>query len=1705
MTQSLASLLRSTLNAASGPRLRRTSQLLPLEQRFMFDGAAAADAAHAAQTPDAAAAAAAPALPPAVTVREAEPAKDNGKKEVVLVDTSLADYKTLEAGVRDGVGIVEFDGSKDGLAQIAQWASTQSGLDAIHILSHGSEGVLNLGSAHLTESSLSDTPTQAELAQLGSALNADGDLMLYGCDTGDSVALLNGLAQATGADVAASTDLTGAAKLGGNWTLEAHAGVIETQALALTQYNSVLDTVSFVYGTDGDDYGRDIDGDGHLYSIVKPVGTTNITFASGGAELYIYYGEGLYSLAADYNEVELTLTVGSGYSFDLNSVKVASSSNALTVTFTYANGMTDSLTPTIPGSGDGAPHVITLSLHNVTSVTFSSPDYTTFQDFVITTAALDTTAPTTTFSGVQLSADTGSSSSDLITKSSAQTISATLSAPLDVGDKVEASVDGGAHWTDVTTKVTGSTLTWTGATLIANDQNLAFRVTDQSGNIGPVTLVPYTLDTTSPSTTVSNLHISADTGNSTDFITSSAAQTITATLSGALAGTDVLYGSKDNGATWRDITSKVSGTSVTWDGDTLANGDSAIKLKVTDNAGNDGTVLSQTYTVDGTPPVAPALPVLSSASDTGESSSDHVTNDTTPTLTGTAESGSTVTIYDGATLLGTTIASGGNWSYTAGALSAGSHSFTATATDTAGNVSAASAALAVTLDTTPPVIASVAVPSDGSYRTGNTLNFTVHTDDPVYVDSTGGTPRLALTIGATTRYATYASGDGTNTLVFSYVVQAGDNDNNGIAIGAFSANGGSVTDGAGNALDAALNNVASTANVLVDTVAPVAISVSVPASATYHTGDTLDFTVYYNEAVTVNTNGGTPRFSIDVGGTTRYASYVSGSGTSALLFRYTVVNGDTDADGINLSGFSFNGGTLSDASGNAGIPTINGIGSTAGVLVDASNPGITGVSASTADGSYGAGQTITLTVDFSTAVDVDTSGGVPTLALDGGGNATYTGGSGTSTLTFSYVVGAGQNSADLDYSGTSALALNGASIVDAGGAHTNAALTLAAPGTAGSLGANKDLVIDTAAPTNTGASVVFSNDTGEPNDLITRVAAQTISGTLAANLATGEYVEVSLDNGGSWTRASSSVGSAWTLTGQTLTGNGTIKVRVSDDADNKGPVYATAYTLDQTVPTVSVTSDVPVLNLNTQAVISFTFSEAPVDFNAGDIAVSGGTLSGLSATANPLVYTAILTPTTGINGGSATVSVVGSYTDIAGNAGAAGAVSPISIDTAAPTTSVASVGFDHDSGASGSDFITNVSAQTVSGTLSANLSAGERVLVSLDNGATWSEASATVGLDSWSLGGQILVSSDTLQVKVSDNAGNDGAVLSQAYVYDTSASVPSVDALQTNSLTPVLTGNATLAAGETMTVTVGGATYDVVPVAGAWSLDLATAVPVSGALTLTPDNQYSVTATVTDLAGNVASDITSNELLVGALPAPPLPPEPTVPGTEGFQTPPVYPEPLSPVTVPVSFLPTAPGVPEQSTPLPSFNFDTGSSGWQSPTLLGDALQPNAELNGGMAELLSPTATAGITLLGSRDGTLVSNVQVDNVAVSSGERIIKEVDAEAFMHNMPGQNVVLSASLVDGRPLPGWLKFNPRDGRFEGTPPPGFNGTLTVRLTARDGLGHEAHQTFEIKVGGAQANQAEPLGRSGLSQQLRDARSAGSSQLAALAAASHRAT
>ncbi|WP_034294232.1 Ig-like domain-containing protein [Herbaspirillum sp. RV1423] len=1716
-------------------RLQRTPHRLALEQRFMFDGAAAVDAAHAHAAADTAALAKIAEVPAAVEVRAADPGKNDQKKEVVIVDTSVANYKTLEASIRAGVGIVEIDGSKDGLAQIAKWAETQSGYDSISILSHGSDGQLHLGTTTLTDASLSDTQVQAELAELGHSLKAGGDLLLYGCNIAenqDGQTFVNDLSKATGADVAASSDATGSASLGGDWTLEYHTGTIDATTLAASDYQGLLTSTTFDFetvtqGTISKTITQTIGSDTMVITSTDAnmlVDTETFAFGSdvpNASGVVMATGEG-----GLYTESQLTLTVAGGKTFDLTSFTLAIlGGDGQTITLTTSKGsetftanfvgnswvlnlssathpsyftgvssvsittadpahvfewgfdnivlsnITDPNAPptttvataalqhdtgvsgtdfitnvagqTISGtlsanlvtgesvqvSFDGGANWVTATStvgSNAWSVNTTLSGSNTFEARVTNsngsstaythTYALDTTAPSVTFSNPALSNDTGSSSTDFITNNPAQTITATLSAAPAGSDVVYGSLDNGTTWTDITSKVSGTTLTWNGVTLtssntlllkvqdaagndgtatshaytldttapatsvasaaFSNDSgtsasdfitstaaqtvsgtlsaNLAsgetvyvslnngatwtaataavgantwtlagvtltgsdtlrVRVSDAAGNNGAALVQAYVLDTTAPSISFSNVALSADTGaSSTDFITKTPAQTVTATLSTTLAGGDIVYGSLDNGASWTNITSKVSGTTLTWNGITLT-GSNTLMLRVTDAAGNDGTVNSHAYTLDTSAPATPGTPVLSSASDSGVSNSDGITNDTTPTFTGSAESGSTVSIFDGATFLGTTIASGGGWTFTSGALANGSHTITATATDSAGNVSAASGALSIS------------------------------TDD----------------------------------------------------------------------------------------VAPSTISVSVPANGTYYSGQSLDFTVNFNEAVIVDTTGGTPRIAMVVGATTRYASYVSGSGTSTLTFRYVVSSGDNDSNGVTVGALSANGGNLRDTAGNSAVLTLNSVGSTAGVNVDGSQPSITTVTSSTADGAYSSGQTVTIAVSFSSAVTVDTSGGTPTLALDSGGTATYTGGSGSNTLTFTYTVANSQNSADLDYSSSGALTLNGSTIVETGGAHQAASLTLATPGTAGSLGANKDIVIDTTAPTTSIASAAFSNDSGtSASDFITSTAAQTVSGTLSANLASGETVYVSLDNGATWTAATAAVGAnTWTLAGVTLAGSNTLKVRVTDTAGNSGTVLTQAYVLDTTAPTISFSnvalsadtgaSSTDFITKTATQTVTATLSSAPAgtDIVYGSLD-NGATwtnitskVSGTTLTWNGITLT-----------GSSTLML--RVTDAAGNDGTVNSHA-YTLDTTPPTTTISNVALSADTGASNTDFITNTAAQTISATLSNAPAGSDIVYGSLDNGATWTNITGKVAGTTLTWDGVTLLGgSNTLLLKVQDVAGNDGAVASKAYTLEVVA--------------PVVT----------------------------------TPTP-----TLLPTNPPPV---------NVMA----------------------------------FPDAPTPVTAPLGLGPA-------DTPNPpSLTFLPVDSPLGIPRILAGADAPlatsrlfSSDTPGERStQLTSPSVPGGyrVVVLGSTGAgdALQVNAPIGDVAFRAGERLSFQVPADAFGHTNPDAVVTLSATAADGRPLPNWLSFSARTGTFTGQVPAGMRGEINIRVVARDSQGHEAVQILKIRVGEVRAQSAQQrllpgewpgsekpqivAGRSSLSEQLHASRNGGADRLAALA-------
>lgn len=364
----------------------------------------------------------------------------------------------------------------------------------------------------------------------------------------------------------------------------------------------------------------------------------------------------------------------------------------------------------------------------------------------------------------------------------------------------------------------------------------------------------------------------------------------------------------------------------------------------------------------------------------------------------------------------------------------------ATLLDAAGNAAALTlsgtgSTSSILVDTTAPAVSSVQVPSVANYHEGSALNFTVHYSEKVKVT---GTPILPLTIGSATAQAEYVSGSDTDSLVFSYTVLSGQLDLDGISVGSsVNLNGGTIKDAAGNIADLTLVSVGDTSGVIVDAIAPAIESVDLPANDTYVAGEHLDFTIHYDEAITVT---GTPSISITLGSASVQAQYVSGTGTKALLFRYTVQNGDYDQDGIEVGALTLNGGTLKDATGNNAEAVLSGLGSTAAVKVDAVASAAISLDVP-ADGTYKADEALTFTVHYDEAVFV--ADGTPYLSVTIGSapvQASYKSGSGTKDLVFQFTVEAGQEDTDGIEVG-STVNLDGASIKDAAGNAAGLAFT----------------------------------------------------------------------------------------------------------------------------------------------------------------------------------------------------------------------------------------------------------------------------------------------------------------------------------------------------------------------------------------------------------------------------------------------------------------------------------------------------------------------------------------------------------------------------------------------------------------------------------------------------------------------------------------
>ncbi|MGM8861726.1 Ig-like domain-containing protein [Enterobacter hormaechei subsp. xiangfangensis] len=439
-------------------------------------------------------------------------------------------------------------------------------------------------------------------------------------------------------------------------------------------------------------------------------------------------------------------------------------------TWSYTVGSAD-----VTALADGGSYVINAQVSNAIGNSVSDNH----------TVTVDLTAPSMGISIDSLQNDTGLSANDFITNDSQVVVNGSLTAQLGNNEKAQISLDGGVTWIDLT--VTGTTWRYTdGRTLTDGTYQYQVRVIDNAGNVGATDSQDVVIDLTKPAAaTITVDSVSQDTGLSdSDFITSDNQISLKGTLGAALGSGDHAQISLDGGATWTDVS--VSGLSWTYiDGRTLTDGDYNYQLRVIDEAGNISATTSQVVTIDTVAPDASKTIAIDSISDdTGLSSSDFITRDTSLTLHGslgaTLADGEYAQIsIDGGVTWQNVIVTGNSWYYVDGrTLGNQTYDYYVRVVDAAGNVGA-SAHQQVTVDTVAPDAAITVtvdnitvdtgfdnndfLTSSTSYTLNGTLGAELGAGEYVQVSMDGGTTWVYATVSGTQwRYTdarTLADGD----------------------------------------------------------------------------------------------------------------------------------------------------------------------------------------------------------------------------------------------------------------------------------------------------------------------------------------------------------------------------------------------------------------------------------------------------------------------------------------------------------------------------------------------------------------------------------------------------------------------------------------------------------------------------------------------------------------------------------------------------------------------------------------------------------------------------------------------------------------------------------------------------------------------------------------------------------------------------------
>lgn len=846
------------------------------------------------------------------------------------------------------------------------------------------------------------------------------------------------------------------------------------------------------------------------------------------------------------------------------------------------------------------------------------------------TVTIDTTAPDQPGAlALQAGSDSGSNGNDRITNLEAVTVTGTAEA------RSVVTLYGNDGTTALGTATASDSGIWSLGTgsLAAGVHTLTARAVDVAGNTGAASSgLVVTIDRTAAAPTGLALASGSDTGLAGDAITSVLAPTITGTAEAN--GTVSLY----NGANLVG-TATVDGTgnwSVT--ASALGNGTHSLTARVVDVVGNTSDASSAfVVTVDTMAPDAPGGLSIDPADDSGVR--DNVTNIRAQTVTGTAEAGATVVLYDGATALGTQVATGGVWTIGTGTLAEGGHTLTARAIDAAGNTGAASAALTVTIDLSTPAPSAMALTaaSDTGYSA---------------TDRITNATTLSLT-GSAEANSTVTLYDGIAGSLTPLATLVADGN------GAWSYTGTAFAEGTHTLTATAVDPSGNTSSGAGTLVVTVDLTVDAP---------------------------GTPALALasDTG--------VPGDGKTRLLaptFTGTVESGAVVSlyDGGNFVGMG-----TANGSGVYSIetPLSNGAHTITARVVDAAGNATAAASAPlviTIDAvapDAPSAPVLDSGSDSSTQGDFITSVATPTV----------TGTAEALSIVHLYSGGVSVGTATADGAGVWTITAN--SLSD--GVNTLTVRSVDDAGNTSSASGSLLLTIDTTPPTPGGLALTAATDSGRVgNDAVTSVTAPVITGTAQAGSVVTLY-----DTDGSTLLGSATVNSLgqWSVASPTLTeGLHTLSAHAVDPAGNTAVVAAAlVINVDLTVlpssaPSLTAGSDSglandQLTNDTTPTVSGSAEAHSIITLYAGATLVGTGTADG---SGNWSVTTGTL-----INGSHTLVARV---TDLAGNStAAASAPLIVTIDTENLTMSNLAFAAGDDTGASASDGLTKLATPTIVGT-----------------------------------------------------------------------------------------------------------------------------------------------------------------------------------------------------------------------------------------------------------------------------------------------------------------------------------------------------------------------------------------------------------------------